>query len=528
MRSVILGISLILSLGVSAQEGLMSMDYFDKAQAEVLLVDSLTNIHPQIKPLTYWTIKDNKSADDTSESYVSLAHIQTSKSYLRVTPILSLSGGVETGANNQQVYSGEGGVSLGAGINNKFYVGVQGVLGYLRPKSYQKSVMDSLNVFPGYSYAAKLDKNGYGLNYLSAVVCWRPTKYFQIFGGRGKHFIGEGYRSLFLSDFAQNYQYVRPELNIWRLKYMVLYSQMSHAENPSSYFPKAFKYSTSHYLSLNVTKWLNIGLFESVVWESEDSVVNRHYDPQYLNPIIFYRPVEYGIGSSDNSLLGVSITLRPVKNWALYSQIAFDELVVSEWNAPIRARLSDDPTIQTGWWANKQGYQFGVKAIEPFGWKGGTALAELNVVRPFTYGHSNPKQSYTHLNQSLAHPLGANFIEWVQVATWTEGSWKVGLFNTYARKGYSNSLGFLGEDPLVSNAERDQNNREYGNFILQGTRVDVLNTRVTVGYDLIPNWNMRLEANLQYRFERTKTQSQDMIFFGLGLRTALWSVEDNY
>jgi hypothetical protein len=53
-------------------------------------------------------------------------------------------------------------------------------------------------------------------------------------------------------------------------------------------------------LSINATKWLNIGLFEGVIFGRKD-----HFEFQYLNPIIFYRHIEGAIGSPDNALAGL-------------------------------------------------------------------------------------------------------------------------------------------------------------------------------------------------------------------------------
>ena len=40
-------------------------------------------------------------------------------------------------------------------------------------------------------------------------------------------------------------------------------------------------------------------------------------------------------------------------------------------------------------------------------------LAEWNQANPYTYAHKEPVQNYAHLNQPLAHPLGANFREFI-------------------------------------------------------------------------------------------------------------------
>ncbi len=63
------------------------------------------------------------------------------------------------------------------------------------------------------------------------------------------------------------------------------------------------------------------------------------------------------------------------------------------------------------WWGNKFGFQLGAKYIDAFGITNLDLQAEWNRVRPFTYTHDDSIANYTHYNQPLAHPLGANFNE---------------------------------------------------------------------------------------------------------------------
>ncbi len=484
-------------------------------------------VHPEIRPYSFWTIQENTEApSEDSESYATLAHKRKKSSYLRVTPRLDLLGYNQGGSEHRLGASATGGLGLGVGIKNRFYLDAEGLLGYVNPPTYYERIIDSLRAYPGFAYVkdAQRQDTGFSFEQLTLTAAFKASKHFEFFAGRGRNFIGEGYRSMFLSDFASNYNYFRTDMNVWRIKYMVMYAQMRQANNyPDRMHPMTNKYATMHYLSVNLTDWWSVGAFETIVWESEDSVQKRNFDFNYLNPAIFYRPVEYGMGSSDNALLGFSSSLRPTAGLTLYGQILLDEFLFGEWSSTIRRRVTGDSTIRTGYWANKQSYQLGFKYLEPFGWKDASVLAEVNVVRPFTYGHSNVRQSYVHMNQSLAHPLGANFIEWVQVTSWQPGPWRVALFSTYSRKGYSNQIAFMGEDPLVSNRDRDEINREHENFLTQGRRVDVGNMRLLVGYTLIEDWNLRAEASIHYRVERTKHSTDDMIFFGLGVRTALWN-----
>ena len=48
-----------------------------------------------------------------------------------------------------------------------------------------------------------------------------------------------------------------------------------------------------HYLYYNLTKNINIGVFESILWQSKSEEVYKGFELAYLNPVIFYRPVEF-------------------------------------------------------------------------------------------------------------------------------------------------------------------------------------------------------------------------------------------
>ena len=45
----------------------------------------------------------------------------------------------------------------------------------------------------------------------------------------------------------------------------------------------------------------------------------------YLNPIIFLRPVEYSLNSSDNALMGLNWKFKSTNNSHIYGQFVIDE-----------------------------------------------------------------------------------------------------------------------------------------------------------------------------------------------------------
>src|SRR5687767_15679558 len=113
--------------------------------------------------------------------------------------------------------------------------------------------------------------------------------------------------------------------------------------------------------------------------------------------------------------MGANVNATLFNKIKVYAQLAMDEFFLKE----IRQRR--------GWWANKQGWQFGAKYINAFGIKGLRIQAEYNEVRPYTYTHGLPDQNYSHYGFALAHPLGANFREIIGMAELRKDRWELAL-----------------------------------------------------------------------------------------------------
>ena len=93
-----------------------------------------------------------------------------------------------------------------------------------------------------------------------------------------------------------------------------------------------------------------------------------------------------------------------LKNIMIYGQIVLDDLNISR-------QKDTDENYTGGFFQNKYGFQFGIRYKN----KGINSLFEYNQVQPYTYGHRTILQNYSHSNQALAHPLGANFKEFIGI-----------------------------------------------------------------------------------------------------------------
>lgn len=337
-------------------------------------------------------------------------------------------------------------------------------------------------------------------------ISYTPNTIFNFQIGLDNTFIGQGNRSLFLSDYSTPYPFAQIRARFWRLEYTVMY-QFFREKFGAQY---RSKYGASHHISLNATKWLNIGVFESVIFRPKDTLLNRGYDAEYLNPVIFYRPQEYSLGSSDNVLLGFSADIHWKKN-TIYTQMILDEFNLGE----IRAK--------TGWWANKYGLQLGFKSHLDS--KIGKLFyrTEYNFVRPYTYAHIDDLHNYGTQSSSLAHPLGSNFHEVLGELKWQKNKWLAKIFASYSLQGVSLDTLNYGNDIYQPYINRPS---DYGNYIGQGKGVNRLHCILTVDYTIVES--IKLHAFIENHINISTLNNSVLYYPVIGIRSQLWNDYRNY
>jgi hypothetical protein len=430
---------------------------------------------------------------------------------IQLHPILDAVAGYDL-LSARPVISTIGGTHLKININNDFTFAATVYGGKSSFPFFTDTVISAQKIIPETGQAYGNNSSGYSFFDYTGYVSYSPNnnKIFNFQAGRDKHFIGDGYRSVLLSDFGPASPYFRINTNIWRLQYNVWYTIMNDVSTANG-LKRNFtpKYGTFHYLSYNVVKEFNIGLFENIVWRGTDSNQVRTFDINYLNPVLFFRPQEYSVGSPDNSFIGLNLNATLLKRIKVYGQLGLDEFFLKE----IRARR--------GWWANKQAWQFGAKYINAFGIKGLKLQAEYNQVRPYTYTHGLVDQNYSHYGMPLAHPLGANFKEYLGFVNYRkknrEFSWQV----MYAVVGKDSAGTNMGQNIFLSYTTRPY---EYGHFTTQGVKTTIAQSQLKFTWFIVPDMNMRLELGYVQRSEKNaRGYVLENPFFSVGFKTSFWN-----
>jgi len=394
--------------------------------------------------------------------------------------------------------------------------------------NYINAFISKNKIVPGQGYARDFKEIGFDYAMSSGHVTYRANKMFAVQFGHGKHFIGDGYRSLLLSDNTFNYPYLRIQTTFGKVQYTNLYTEFmdinyftTHRVDNKDQMGYPKKYMSSHYLSLNATKRFSLSLYEAVVWRMNHAPGSSGFDVNYLNPITMLRPIEFSVNSPDNVLVGINTKYKLPFSSYLYGQIILDEFSLTD--------LRQD----NGFWANKYGYQLGFKIFDAFTIESLTLQTEYNLVRPYTYAHHNPEQNYAHYNQPLAHPLGANFSEMLFLANYKWKRFIINgklIFSKYGGKikddptSYGNDLfmstgNYASEEGLVGMGSGRPS--DFGIDMYQGNLTEISYSSLNISYVVNPKTNLKINIGITIRDEVNEEAEMQTNFINFGLVTDL-------
>jgi hypothetical protein len=379
----------------------------------------------------------------------------------------------------------------------------------LRLPLHARQFVDANSAVPGLGYF-KGDKSvnstaPFDLFEVRGGIMFNAAKGIDMQFAMDKVFMGNGYRSLIMSDFSNNFLFFKINTRFWKINYSNLYGQMINRfdipQGVDTAYPK--KFITMHTLDIQATKWLNIGLFENIVFGRQDG----RYDLAYLNPMIFMVGLGHQLGSPDKATIGMNIKANIAKKHQLYSQIIINEFVGRE-----ILRYGN------GFWANKQALQLGIKSIDVLGISNLDVQAELNIVRPFVYTSKDNYSSFTHYNQALAHPLGANFKEYIGIVRYQPIP-KLLLQGKliYFQQGADSAGTNNGSNIFLPYSTRP---RDYGWFVGTGVKSTTVLAKIGATYELLPN--IFLDADYIVRRNKLgEAASTSNSIFNVGFRMNL-------
>lgn len=262
--------------------------------------------------------------------------------------------------------------------------------GEFYPLALSNGYSQQNGVIPGYARTKPFKwVNGYDFGMAQGQVSIRANRNLNFHFGNGNIFIGNGYRSMLLSDFSLNYPYLKTQIHALngRLQYNIIYAlqqnlyRIEEYSTPESTYER--KIGAYQYLSFSILKNWEVGLFHGSQYISVDSSGARKIDYAFLNPIIYSNIALRGMDASGyKSVIGFN-TAFSIGTLNLYGQVAI---------APLTS------------------YQVGLKYYD-------LLLPNLDFRAEYNHGalgnylSDEERMNYSHSNLSLTHPLVGGFDE---------------------------------------------------------------------------------------------------------------------
>ena len=500
---------LLTTISLKSQFYNLPNDYFfnNLCQKQLARLDS-EQTHSSIQPYIPFFSKKYEFVADTSHKifkYVAddiaiqkfffdhLIHIKskTGKYEFKVDPLLNVELGFsyyDTTAYKRISTNTRGFIASG-NIGKDFYFETMFSENQSQFPYYIDNFSKQTKIVPGQGRYKVFKTTGYDYAFSSGFISYQPIKRLNIQVGHGKQKIGNGYRSILLSDNAFNYPYLRvtSEWLKGRLQYTNIYAVLMNLTTGGAITPKYTeplfqkKAVSFQYLSFNASKRINIGLFQGMVWNAADSMNRQNLECQYFNPVIFSNLGFYGLNNKNNIVIGATANVKLTNKISIYGQFMGDDF---------------SNTFAIG---NAFGYQAGAKYFDAFWIKNLMLQAEYNDVAEGSYNspfgtYSN--QSYSHYNQNLAYTPG-----------------------------YGKELVLLGDYKFrraFLNAKLNMQWITLNKYALYNNTI----TKIQLGYTINPAYNFNVSLGYNYRFQNFDgfdSSDNKTTFYTISLKSNLYN-----
>lgn len=504
---LIVAVLLLASLKGSSQFYNLPNDYNFSLLTEKVLAQKDSSIHSGIKPYIHFFnskyihvadthrifkyIVDDPALDAMFIKHVVRVEPPNEKFKFRLDPILNFEEGKDfSDTINRRLNTNTRGL-IGSGyIGDNFYFETMFAENQSTFPDYISRSNKTSLVVPGQGRWKTFKTTGYDYAFTSGFISVQPLKNLNIQVGHGKQKIGNGYRSLLLSDNSFNYPYVRFTQQWFkgRVSYTNIYSVLMNLDSaskkatPNSERLYQKKAASFQYLSINLAKFLNIGFFQGMIWHAGNDRNQQDLSWQYFNPVIYSNLPEYKLNNKNNIVIGSDFKLKLSHKINIYGQLMADDLSNSNQNG------------------NAVGYQIGANYFDVFGIKNLFLQIEYNDVNENSYNSpigTSSNQSFSHYNQTLAYTPGSGK-EFIMIA-----DYKWNRFFVNLKYNHQN---------LLKNGDYFYTNQ-------------LFNARI--GYLLNPAYNFNVNMGITYRdqnFNNFTNQNNQTNYIYLGIRTSLYNL----
>jgi hypothetical protein len=508
---------------IKAQQNILRPEFFSSQLLSFALNINNANVHTAFKPCIF-EISDKSTSDNYTDTLSlpdsikskspqrswfyrklfteNFIQLNTENFRLKINPLFNLElKKDDDGTKN--LYTNTRGIELMGDLDHKIFFYSSFYENQARFEPYINEYISKYLVVPGQGAPKFKPDNKLDYSMVSGWLFFKIGKNIGISTGYSKHFIGEGYRSLILSDNSFDYPFLRFSATFGKFQYSILWSQ--HQLFEKVYYDYHFrKYNALTQFSWKPNSFLELSLFESVEWPG-DVPGKKNFSINFFNPVMFWRTAQFGLNNEKNVLLGLNSKVKLSKYAQLYGQFALDNL-----DSKNKAN-------------NNFAFQLGIKHFDLFYQNLSKQKLfiqlEYNYIAPYTYTNQNSLQSFTHYNQPLAHPAGTGLKESLAIIEYCYKDFSLRIIASHLINSMDTLNSNFGSDIFMPNEIVPGIVSHTGNKPGQGVKntIDKINTQLI--YIVNPSYNFQIFAQMVYRQMQNELQDRKDLIFSVGIRT---------
>lgn len=466
---------------------IMEGSFYPIAESRIDLITKINDSAPRYSTFTY--ILFQKHA----------LEIKAKDAFITISPVLNFAMGRDLADTvKSNLFQNTRGVFVEGDLFKKFSFATLFHENQARYTRYQNELYNSLGEFypnatgysqqnavvPGGARTKPFKTSGLDFGFATGYFAYTPIQSLKIIAGNNRQFIGDGHRSLLLSDNSPNAPYFRIDyrplrifsMTYFRSKFLNLLRRPASSSAESYYEPKGY---SVNYFTFNPSKKMSVSLFEGAIWNRGDSIQSRPAHWLFYNPVPFVSGLVLRNKNEVSSIYGLNFAYQPHHFHRIYGQFAIGDFD-----------------------AKKLGAQIGYRGYNYFGLKDFMLQVEYNWTTSDLYLSKNPRLSYSNNNVLIGHILGGGMQE---VLLRTNYEWK----KIYADL----AVNFI----ATSNHSSVAHLPVYQNPVFQsGT---VYNQQLELGYRFNRKINLCVFVNWQFRTATYGTKLTNAI--SAGLKTSL-------
>ncbi|OCX53970.1 hypothetical protein BEL04_06750 [Mucilaginibacter sp. PPCGB 2223] len=406
--------------------------------------------------------------------------------------------------DSKTTYINTRGYEAGGSIGSRFFFFASGYENQGRFANYEQAYIQTKAFVPGQAQDRTVIgqttvKNSSDWSYSTVLLGFQASNAIMLNLGMDKMFIGDGYRSVLLSDYSSSYPLFRLTADLGKnVRYMTMWAylddQNAHKfDLNTSGANNRRKWAVFHYVDWNVTNRASLGFFNALIAAETDDQGNRHgFDLNYINPLIFSSSIGPSSPITDHTLLGFNARYKVLDKTTVYGQLLFDNGSTT-----------------------RNAYQLGFRGADLFKIKALNYLFEYNTADPYTYADQNPIVNYTQFSEPLGHPFGANFKEYLGILNYSIGKFDLQGQLNYATYGLNSGGINYGKDITLPDNVSVANGSTG-----QGLATTLKYAEGTIAYVLNPKYNLRVEVGALLRQEKNAVSDTKTTLITFGLRSS--------